>query len=67
MPLRLKAVLLEINAERIYPIHTESADLLARFMRDSKSRVTLVEKGRIQAVGLRVFISSVQRNILVSQ
>jgi ribonuclease J len=45
MPLRLKAALKEINAKRIFPVHTESADLFARFMRDL-SRVTLVEKAR---------------------
>jgi len=44
MPLRLKAALKEINAKRIFPVHTESADLFARFMRDLKSQVTLVEK-----------------------
>jgi ribonuclease J len=46
MPLQLKKALKEINAKRIFPIHTESADLFARFMRDLKSQVTLVEKGR---------------------
>jgi ribonuclease J len=46
MPLRLKAVLKEISAKRIFPIHTESADLFARFMRDLNSRVTLVEKSK---------------------
>jgi ribonuclease J len=46
MPLRLKAALQEMSAKRIFPIHTESADLFARFMLDSKSRVTLVEKGK---------------------
>jgi ribonuclease J len=46
MPLQLKTALKEINAERIFPIHTESADLFAKFMRDLKSQVTLVEKCR---------------------
>jgi len=46
MPLRLKAALKEINAKRIFPVHTESADLFARFMRDLESQVTLVEKSR---------------------
>jgi ribonuclease J len=45
MPLRLKAALKEIDAKRIFPVHTESADLFARFMRDL-SIVTLVEKAR---------------------
>jgi ribonuclease J len=44
MPLQLKATLKEINAKKIFPVHTESADLFARFMRDLKSQVTLVEK-----------------------
>jgi len=44
MPLRLKAALREINAKRIFPVHTENADLFAKFVRDLKSQVTLVEK-----------------------
>jgi len=46
MPLRLKAALKEINAKRIFPVHTESATLFAKFMRDLKSQVTLVEKSK---------------------
>jgi ribonuclease J len=46
MPLKLKKVLREIDAARIFPIHTESADLFAKFMRDLKGKVTLVEKSR---------------------
>jgi ribonuclease J len=46
MPLRLKAALKEINAKRTFPIHTEAADLFARFMRDLNSQVTLVEKAK---------------------
>jgi ribonuclease J len=46
MPLQLKATLKEINAERIFPIHTENASLFAKFMRNLKSQVTLVEKCR---------------------
>jgi len=44
MPLRLKATLKDINAKQIFPIHTESAALFAKFMRDLKSQVKLVEK-----------------------
>ena len=44
MPLQLKVALKEINAERVFPVHTENADLFAKFMRDLKSQVTLVEK-----------------------
>jgi ribonuclease J len=46
MPLRLKAALKEINAKRMFPIHTEAADLFSRFMRDLNSKVTLVEKSK---------------------
>jgi ribonuclease J len=46
MPLPLKAALKEIGAKRIFPVHTESAGLFAKFMRDLKSQVTLVEKSR---------------------
>jgi ribonuclease J len=46
MPLQLKKALREINAERVFPVHTENADLFAKFMRDLKSQVTLVEKCR---------------------
>jgi ribonuclease J len=45
-PLRLKATLREINAERIFPVHTEGADLFTKFMRDLKSQVTRVEKSK---------------------
>jgi ribonuclease J len=46
MPLQLKKALKEINAKRIFPVHTESADLFAKFVRDLKSQVTLVEKSK---------------------
>jgi ribonuclease J len=46
MPLRLKAALKEINAKRIFPIHTENAGLFARFMRDLRGQVRLVEKSK---------------------
>jgi ribonuclease J len=45
MPLQLKKALKQINAKRVFPIHTEAADLFARFMRDLKSQVTRVKKG----------------------
>jgi ribonuclease J len=44
MPLQLKKALKEINAKRIFPVHTENADLFAKFVRNLKSQVTLVEK-----------------------
>jgi ribonuclease J len=46
MPLQLKTTLKEINAERVFPVHTENASLFAKFMRNLKSQVTLVEKCR---------------------
>jgi ribonuclease J len=46
MPLRLKKTLREMNGERIFPVHTENAGLFAKFMRDLKSQVTQVEKGK---------------------
>ena len=46
MPLQLRKVLKEINAKRMFPVHTESADLFAKLMRDLKGQVTLVEKSK---------------------
>jgi ribonuclease J len=46
MPLQLKKALKQINAKRMFPVHTESAGLFAKFMRDLKSKVTLVEKSK---------------------
>ena len=46
MPLQLKKALRQVNAKRIFPVHTESAGLFSKFMRDLKSEVTLVEKGK---------------------
>jgi ribonuclease J len=45
MPLQLKAALKKINAKRVFPVHTENAELFKRFMGDAKGQVTLVEKG----------------------
>ncbi len=44
MPLLLKATLKEVNATRIFPVHTENACLFARFIRDLKGQITLPEK-----------------------
>jgi ribonuclease J len=44
MPLQLKVMLKEINAARIFPVHTENTELFIKFMRDLKSKVTLTEK-----------------------
>ncbi|MGQ9538751.1 MAG: MBL fold metallo-hydrolase [Candidatus Bathycorpusculaceae bacterium] len=45
-PLRLKAALKEINAKKIFPVHTENAELFAKFMRDSISQVVPPEKAK---------------------
>jgi mRNA degradation ribonuclease J1/J2 len=44
MPLQLKAALKQIDAARIFPVHTEKAGLFAKFMRDLKGKVVLTEK-----------------------
>jgi ribonuclease J len=46
MPLQLKAILEEIDAKAVFPVHTENAELFAKFMKGSKSRVVLAEKGK---------------------
>jgi len=46
MPLQLKAILEEIGAKTIFPVHTENAELFAKFMQNSKSQVVLAEKGK---------------------
>jgi len=46
MPLQLKTILEEIKAAKNFPIHTENADLFAKFMRGSKSETVVVEKGK---------------------
>ena len=42
----LKKALREMGGKRLFPVHTESADLFAGFVRDLSSEVTLVEKNR---------------------
>ena len=46
MPLQLKNVLKEINASKVFPVHTENAELFAKFMQNLKSQVILTEKGK---------------------
>lgn len=46
MPLQLKALLKEMEATKIFPIHTENAELVGKFIRDLKGNVVLVEKGK---------------------
>jgi len=44
MPLQLKAMLKEINAAKVFPVHTENAGLFCRFMRDLKGKMVLTER-----------------------
>jgi ribonuclease J len=46
MPLQLKNSLKEMGAAKMFPIHTENAELFAKFMRDLKSQTVLTEKGK---------------------
>jgi ribonuclease J len=46
MPLQLKKTLRQMNGRRIFPVHTENAGLFAKFVRDLKSEVILVEKSK---------------------
>jgi ribonuclease J len=46
MPLQLKAALKKMSAKRIFPVHTENADLFAAFVRGLKSHVTIVQKDK---------------------
>jgi ribonuclease J len=46
MPLQLKGILKEINAPKVFPVHTENAELFAKFMQNLKGQVILSEKGK---------------------
>ena len=46
MPLQLKKALRQMDGRRIFPVHTENAGLFAKFIRDLKSEVILVEKSK---------------------
>ena len=46
MPLQLKSALRKINAEQIFPVHTENAELFRQFMGNVGSQVQLVERGK---------------------
>ncbi|MEM3550631.1 MAG: MBL fold metallo-hydrolase [Candidatus Bathyarchaeia archaeon] len=46
MPLRLKRILREIETKRIFPVHTENAELFAGLMQDLKGQVILPEKNK---------------------
>ncbi|MEM3442971.1 MAG: hypothetical protein QXM86_03845, partial [Candidatus Bathyarchaeia archaeon] len=46
MPMHLKAILRELNAKEIFPVHTEKPNLFAGFMRDLKGKIAITEKDR---------------------
>ena len=46
MPHQLKAILEEINTKTIFPVHTENAELFAKFMKNLKGKVTPPEISR---------------------
>jgi ribonuclease J len=46
MPLQLKETLREMKPKRIFPIHGAYPELFRKFMRDLKSEITMVEKGK---------------------
>ncbi|MCW4009460.1 MAG: MBL fold metallo-hydrolase [Candidatus Bathyarchaeota archaeon] len=46
MPLQLKAALKAINSKKLFPVHTEQADLFAGFMRDLKSQTIPTQKNK---------------------
>ena len=46
MPLQLKAALRKVNAKKVFPVHTENAELFKKFMGSAGGAVTLVEKGK---------------------
>jgi len=46
MPLQLKSILKDVNAAKVFPIHTENAELFSKFARDLKGEVVLAEKGK---------------------
>ena len=46
VPLQLKNILGEIDACKIFPVHTEHADLFAKFVGDLECGTEVVEKGK---------------------
>jgi ribonuclease J len=46
MPLQLKTILKQFSAAKVFPIHTECAELFAKFMRNNESEVILPEKNK---------------------
>jgi ribonuclease J len=46
MPLQLKSILKEMNPKTIFPVHTEHAQLFAKFAKDLKGESVCVEKAK---------------------
>jgi ribonuclease J len=46
MPLQLKTILREMNSPKIFPVHTEQAELFAKFMQNPRSQVIPIQKGK---------------------
>jgi ribonuclease J len=46
MPLQLKSILKEIKASKVFPVHTENAELFTKFMRDLRGKVVGTEKAK---------------------
>jgi len=46
MPLQLKSLLSQINALKIFPVHTENTGLFSKFVRDLKGQTVQTEKGK---------------------
>jgi hypothetical protein len=68
MPLRLKVALQEISSQEDFPYpHRERRPICQVHAGLKKPSDVGRKRQRAQTLGLRVFISSVQRNILVSQ
>ncbi|MEM2911527.1 MAG: MBL fold metallo-hydrolase [Candidatus Bathyarchaeia archaeon] len=44
MPFALKEVLKELNSPKVFPVHTENADLFVKFVKALKSETVLAEK-----------------------
>ncbi|MEM3731622.1 MAG: MBL fold metallo-hydrolase [Candidatus Bathyarchaeia archaeon] len=50
MPLQLKTILKEVNAKRVFPVHTEDAELLIKFMGNLKGELIRPVKGEIYTI-----------------
>lgn len=65
MPLQLKAALRKINSKRIFPVHTENAELFKKFMGNVGSQVTLVEKANHTNCSSRVRVIYLKPKLVI--